>query len=155
MCLVKSVFYRPSLIYLEDNAHRFCGRTLVATYAEGVYACAKHVYKEINLVGASNSFRLRHASLNHTWGYLMVHPVSSSNRKSRTFHSRRITRSSSKATAALRDETSHPGFQLILSYTAQCYLIWMLRTVELSAISYEKYVNEVTGRDYYLPLVYF
>lgn len=30
--------------------------------------CVKHVYKEINLVGASNSAGLRHASLNHTAG---------------------------------------------------------------------------------------
>lgn len=122
MCLVKSVFNRSSLIYFEDNARRFCGRTLeVTAFAEGV--CVKDIYKEINLVGASNSSGLRHASLNHTPRYLTVHPVSSPNRKSRTFHSRRVTRSSSKATVtSQRRNVSPRTLQLILSYTARCYL---------------------------------
>lgn len=121
MCLIKSVFYRPSLIYLEDNARCFCGRTLVATF-EGVRETRLQGNKSRRCL--SNSSGLRHASLNHTLKYLTVHPVSSPNRKSRMFRSRRITRSSSKAIAALHDKTSLYGLcQLILSYTARCYLI--------------------------------
>jgi hypothetical protein len=80
MCLVKSVSYRSSLIYLEDNARRFCGRTLVAAFAEGVRVTRLQGNKSRR--GTSNSSGLRHASLNHTLRYLTVHPVSSPNRKS-------------------------------------------------------------------------